>query len=262
MSDREHTLRALEDCWTSLDDLLGDLGAREWQVASLCPGWTVRDVVAHLASVEHLLVGWFPESAESPLPFERVSAFLTETAELDGPAMLGRYRELIERRRAQLGVLIDDQWATPSMTPVGPATYGRFMAIRVFDFWVHEQDIRTPLHRPGHETGLAAEMSVDEVQGSLGYIVGKKIGLPDGMGITFRLTGPVHRDLHARVEGRARLVPELASPDVVVTADSLTFVQLACGRIDPQEQIDAGRITWTGASEWGERAARNLRFTM
>jgi uncharacterized protein (TIGR03083 family) len=262
MSDRERTIRALEDCWKSLDALLGDLALEEWTVASLCPGWTVRDVVAHLASVEHLLTDWFPESAETPLPFERVAAFLAETAELDGPAMLGRYRDLVDRRRAQLGELTDEQWVTPSMTPVGPATYGRFMAIRVFDFWVHEQDIRSPLGRPGHETGPAAEMSVDEVQGALGYVVGKKIGLPDGMGITFRLTGPVRRELHARVEGRARVVPELADPDVVVTADSLTFVQLACGRIDPQEPIDAGRITWTGAPEWGERAARHLRFTM
>jgi hypothetical protein len=42
----------------------------------------------------------------------------------------------------------------------------------------------------------------------------------------------------------------------------LTFMQLACGRIDPQAQIDAGKITWTGNGELGARAARNLRFTM
>ena len=37
---------------------------------------------------------------------------------------------------------------------------------------------------------------------------------------------------------------------------------LACGRVDPQERIDAGRISWTGADEWGDKVARNLRFTM
>ena len=40
-----------------------------------------------------------------------------------------------------------------------------------------------------------------------------------------------------------------------------TFVMLAAGRIDPQEQIDAGTITWSGDAEWGERAARNLAYT-
>lgn len=262
MSDRERTMQALEDCWSSLEELLGGLRPEEWSVASLCPGWSLRDVVAHLASVEHLLVDWFPESGEAPLPFEQLAAFLAETADLDGPAVLRRYRELIDRRRAQLGALTDEQWSAPSMTPVGPATYGRFMAIRVFDFWVHEQDIRVPLDRPGHLTGPAAEMSVDEVQRSLGYIVGKKIGLPDGSGITFHLTGPVVRDLHVRVDGRAQVVQRLDHAAVEVTTDSLTFLLLACGRIDPQEPIDAGRITWTGDAEWGERAARNLRFTM
>jgi hypothetical protein len=37
---------------------------------------------------------------------------------------------------------------------------------------------------------------------------------------------------------------------------------LACGRIDPQAPIDAGAITWVGDTDLGERAARNLRFTM
>ncbi|HEY2266503.1 MAG TPA: hypothetical protein VGI96_28055 [Streptosporangiaceae bacterium] len=73
-------------------------------------------------------------------------------------------------------------------------------------------------------------MALAEVERSLGYIVGKRIGLPDGSSI--------------------------------VSTDSVTFVQLACGRIDPQAQIDAGLVRWTGDAELGSRAARNLRYTM
>ena len=47
-----------------------------------------------------------------------------------------------------------------------------------------------------------------------------------------------------------------------LSTDSVTFVQLACGRIDPQAQLDAGRVRWTGDAELGSRAARNLRYTM
>jgi hypothetical protein len=50
--------------------------------------------------------------------------------------------------------------------------------------------------------------------------------------------------------------------DVEIWTDTLTFIQLACGRIDPQEPIDLGTIHWRGDAEIGERAARNLRFTM
>jgi hypothetical protein len=49
---------------------------------------------------------------------------------------------------------------------------------------------------------------------------------------------------------------------VELTTDTVTFVQLAAGRIDPQRQIDAGLVTWTGNTELGDRAARNLRFTI
>ncbi len=38
--------------------------------------------------------------------------------------------------------------------------------------------------------------------------------------------------------------------------------QLAAGRINPQRQIDAGLVTRTGNAELGDRAARNLRFTI
>ena len=66
------------------------------------------------------------------------------------------------------------------------------------------------------------------------------------------------------MDGRAKAVDpsSLADPDVVLTADSTTFIMLACGRIDPQAKIDDGSISWSGDAEWGEHAARSLRFTM
>ena len=78
----------------------------------------------------------------------------------------------------------------------------------------------------------------------------------------FHLTGPIVRELDVLVDGRAKQVDRLENPDVEVTTDSTTFIQLACGRIDPQVRIDSGAINWKGDAELGERAARNLRFTM
>ena len=70
------------------------------------------------------------------------------------------------------------------------------------------------------------------------------------------------RTIHVAVDGRAGLVDSVDDPAFTLNADTETFVMLACGRVDPQERIDAGRISWTGDAEWGEKAARNLRFTM
>ena len=148
------------------------------------------------------------------------------------------------------------------MTPVGAGTYGRFMNIRVFDFWVHQRDITLPLGVETNDSGVHADIALDEVHGSLGYIVGKKIGLPEGMSIGFRLNGGIERDMFVNVDGRAKVVDEINSPSVELVANSTSFIMLACGRIDPEEEIRAGRISWSGNEEWGEKAARNLRFTM
>ncbi len=78
----------------------------------------------------------------------------------------------------------------------------------------------------------------------------------------FHLTGPLRRDVSVVVDGRARTVDRVEDPDVELTTDSLTFVQLASGRIDPQAQIDAGKVSWTGDAVLGDQAARNLRFTI
>ncbi|MEW5812209.1 MAG: maleylpyruvate isomerase family mycothiol-dependent enzyme [Actinomycetota bacterium] len=248
---------ALEHCYSTMEALAADLSDADWQAQSLCPDWTVRGVFDHVVSIEAVLAGWLPDSVEALPPFERAAEFIADPAPYPE-----KMHTVFEQRRRDLAGLSPADFDRPSWMPVGPGTYGRFLAIRVFDIWVHERDITTALGRPTDDGGIAAELSVDQVENSIGYIVGKKVGLPDGTSITFDLTGPVTRKLHVQVDGKARAVDHLGHPDVVVTTDSTTFVQLASGRIDPQAQIDTGRVRWTGDDELGDRAARNLRFTM
>jgi uncharacterized protein (TIGR03083 family) len=249
----------LRTVFTSFGSVVRQLSPAQWQAPSLCPAWTTQDVVIHVTTIETALLGWRP-GGESP--FEAMGAIGTELAGLGPEALAERYLTVTDQRLAELATMTDDEFDAPSVTPVGPGTYGRFMAIREFDIWVHERDIRVPLGIPGDDAGPAAEMALDEVQGSIGYIVGKKIGLPDGTGIAIELTGPVHRRILAKIDGRAAAVDELASPDVTLSMDSLTFMLLACGRIDPEDPIDDGRVTWSGDPGLGDRAARNLAFTM
>jgi uncharacterized protein (TIGR03083 family) len=248
---------ALEHCYAAFETLCADLTDDEWQAQSLCPDWTMRGVVDHVTSIEAAMVGWLPDDDTTPPPFEKAGEFLAD----DAP-YLDKVRGVYDRRRHDLAALTDADIARPSWMPVGPGTYGRFLAIRVFDFWVHERDITIPLGRATDDGGVAAELALAEVENSIGYIVGKKVGLPDGKSLTFDLTGPLARQLHVAVDGRAKRVEQLDDPDVTVTTDSTTFVMLACGRIDPQAQIDSGAIRWTGDDELGDRAARHLRFTM
>jgi len=258
-----HTMRtALELSYGAVESLAVELSEEEWATPSLCPGWTARDVMLHLASLEQVLAGWLPGNSGEPPDFARAGYFATETSVMDNATFDRRVREVFTERRSNLAELDPADLERPSWTPIGPATYGRFLELRVFDFWVHERDITTPLGRPTNDRGLCAEMTLDEVEDSLGYIVGKKVGLPDGCSIAFHLTGPLERDMYVVVDGRARGVEHLEHPQVEITTDSLTFVQLAAGRIDPDPLIAAGVVRWTGDAELGAHAARNLAFTM
>ncbi|MCC6437341.1 MAG: maleylpyruvate isomerase family mycothiol-dependent enzyme [Acidimicrobiales bacterium] len=247
-------------CFDTFTELCSSLSDAEWATPSLCPGWSVQDVAAHLAGIEKALLGW-PPSVENPPPFDTIGPYMQTARGWSGAQLLDDLRTTLTGRRAELAAMDDAAFDAPSWTPVGNATYGRFMAVRTFDFWVHEQDIRVPVGKPGHLTGGAAEMSLDEVRMSMGYIVGKRAGIPDGNSVKVVITGPISAELCAVVDGRARAVPTLEHPDATVTTDLLTFMLLACGRIDPEGPISSGAVTYAGDAALADQLARNLRFT-
>jgi uncharacterized protein (TIGR03083 family) len=253
---------SLEQCYDAIESLALRMDAPQWHAQSLCPDWDMRGVIAHLGMMERVMTGWLPEPAGDVPPLDRIGPYNDEMAALDDAAFAARIGEIFAGRRADLAALIEADLARQSWTPVGPRSYGRFLEIRIFDFWVHERDIAAPLGWPSDDSGPRAEIALGEVEGSIGYIVGKKVGLPEGASIVFHLTGPVTRDLAVVVDGRARAVDHVEHPDVELTTDTVTFIQLAAGRVDPQRLIDAGLVTWSGNAQLGERTARNLRFTI
>jgi uncharacterized protein (TIGR03083 family) len=259
MSGRTDTIEILGSALASFGDTVRGLAPDQWGAQSLCPAWTVRDVVLHVTSVEAALLGWRPGGEH---PFAGLGTIVEDLTGLDDAALLARFDELAAARLAELATMTDAEFDAPSVTPAGPGTYGRFMRIRVFDIWVHERDIRVALDLPGDDGGPAAELALDEAQSAIGYIVGKKVGMPDGTSIAIQLTGPVVRRMCAQVDGRAKEVDRIDEPTVTVTTDSLTFMLLAGGRIDPEGPIADGRITWTGDAVLGDRASRNFAFTM
>ena len=260
---RQSLIDTTEACFTEILDLCADLSDEEWTVQSLCPDWTVRQALGHAVGVEDVISGWEISSENMP-PFEKMIALTDASAGMSSDEFDARVGEIFDARRSDLAALSDEHIEQPSWTPVGVQSYGGFLAIRIFDMWVHVRDCTIPLGRATDDSGPAAEITMNQVEGSMGYIIGKKVGLPDGMSLRADITGPVERRMAVVVDGRAKAVDPgtLESPDVVLAADSTTFIMLACGRIDPQSKIDDGSISWSGDAHWGEHAARSLRFTM
>jgi uncharacterized protein (TIGR03083 family) len=267
---REAVVSNLDEEWTALGELLGSLSPADWRIPSVLPGWTVQDVVAHMIGTESWLDGQNPpEPGMDPMDLAHVHNEVAARNECwvlalrpHSPGqMLDRFRAITERRLGVLRDLTDEEFYRHAWTPAGEDTYARFMRIRLFDCWLHEQDIRATLHRPGHDGGPCAEMALDEVSGAVGFLIGKRAAAPSGSAVTLRLTGPVQRDFHVEVNGRATVVDELSRPATVSLAmSSNLFTRLTGGRVDPDAHL--GEIEISGDRELGDRISRSLSFTI
>jgi uncharacterized protein (TIGR03083 family) len=180
----------------------------------------------------------------------------------ESPAqVLDRFREITAIRRKALEGMSEAEFDAPSWTPAGQRTYGRFMRIRVFDCWMHEQDIREAVAIPGNDAGPCAETALSEVGDALGYIVGKRAGAPDGATVTLELTGPTHATWHVAVDGRATVVAELPGPaTATVRLSSNLFARLAGGRVPVADRL--AEVDFAGDADLGRRVVHALPFTI
>lgn len=122
-------------------DLLTSLREEQWDADSLCEGWTVRDVVAHVLSFEDLT----KLQAIKLVIGARIRRVPANTAAMD-PYRRSTAIELTRRMRSHL-------------TPTG-LTAGFKGGIALADGMIHQQDIRRPL-------GIARHIPADRVTAAL-----------------------------------------------------------------------------------------------
>jgi uncharacterized protein (TIGR03083 family) len=135
--------QAIDDQRRSLADLLDDLSAPEWEIPSLCVGWRVRDVAAHLtlaqAGVLPALV-WMVRARGDFNRMVRDSAI--RQAELP-----------VERYAVLLRGMVGSRKKVPGVTYLEP----------LLDILVHGQDIAVPLGRPRSMPAEAAAAAATRV---------------------------------------------------------------------------------------------------
>lgn len=272
--DKSDVLAGLFAMWDDISTLLDGLTEADWQGASPLPGWDVKALVAHMIGTESFLAG-----VPAPQPDIDVSALEHVRNDIgvmnecwvrylsgeSGADVLARFNDVTADRRKALTGMSDEEWDAVTLTPVGPESYGRFMRVRVFDCWMHEQDIRAALRRPSSDDqlrGPAAEFSLDEIAATMGYVVGKRAKAPAGSRVLFELTGPVSRSIRVSVDGRAQLVDDFGGqePTVTIRLDGLQFTRLAGGR--PMCPTRAQDVELDGDKEVGAQVIEHLNFVI
>ncbi|BBZ48973.1 maleylpyruvate isomerase family mycothiol-dependent enzyme [Mycobacterium heidelbergense] len=272
--DKSEVLAGLFAVWDAIDALLDGLPETGWRAATPLPAWDVKAVVAHMIGTESFLAG-----VAAPDPDIDVSAldhvrndvgvmnecWVRHLSGEPGAGVLERFRAVTSDRRAALTGLSDEEWNAVTPTPVGPDSYGRFMRVRVFDCWMHEQDVREALSRPssdGELDGIASRLALDEIAATIGYVVGKLAKAPDGARILFELTGPLARSVRVGVDGRARLVDDFGGlePTASIRLDGLQFTRLSGGR--PMSPARSQDVELGGDKELASQVVEHLNFVI
>jgi uncharacterized protein (TIGR03083 family) len=262
--DRDQAVAVLDEQFDAVVALAEGLAPGEWDLPTACPAWSVKDNVAHVIGIEAMLLGRPTPEVALPEDLPHVRNDLGRVNEQWIASYRGRsttdvladLRAVIAERRAALAGMDQADFDAESVTPAGPDSYGRFMRVRVMDMWMHEQDIREAVGRPGHEDGQAPQAALDELTAALGYVVGKRAGAPPGSRVRFELTGPMARRVDVEVGDRARVVDALAGdPTVTLTLPGHVFARLCGGR-----GADPAAVEVDGDTALGEAIVTHLGF--
>lgn len=240
--------RALVETWSATAGdaigLVSTLTEDEALASTDLPGWTVHDIVAHLAHLESELAGDAPVLADdTEIPVDaRDDAFRAYTergvaARRHRPTsdLVADLQSAVDRLRQTLAM--DDPAPPPESFPRPGATWERLLRDRVFDYWMHEQDIRRAIGREGGWDTAGALHTIATFRAAVPYVVGKKVRPPAGTVVALTVEGDAWTDTVAvRVDddGRARIADEVPmAPDVGLTMTVQDFVLAGGGRRDP-----------------------------
>jgi uncharacterized protein (TIGR03083 family) len=141
--ERDQVWQVIDRERLSLADLLDELSAPEWESPSLCAGWRVRDVAAHLTLSQ---IGLFPAVVAVVRARGNFNRMVHDTAVRQARLPV---REYAPRLRAMAG----SRRKAPGVSHLEP----------LIDVLVHGQDIAIPLGRARLMPAEAAMAAVDRV---------------------------------------------------------------------------------------------------
>jgi uncharacterized protein (TIGR03083 family) len=266
LTEAAEIVATLTATWRALSDVGAGLSEPQWKAPSDLPGWSVQDILSHVIGIERFLEGL---PAADPLPGESpayVHNFIGELNEREvaarrarlGDEVLAEWDDLRAVRERTFAAADDAYFDQPMQTPTGPGTMTDFLATRIVDCWVHEQDMRRALHLPPTLSGPAAEHSIARLTGSLPMVVGKRAACPEGAAVAIVLSGPIERRLVCEVTGaRAAFVESPSAPPLAtISLDTECYVLLATGRRAPAAVAD--RVAAGGDAELSARVLAGL----
>jgi uncharacterized protein (TIGR03083 family) len=273
MSDAERLQEFIDIWWVVVAEnvaLLRDLDPEDWAKPTDLPGWNVRYVAAHLAHLESELAGnpqpHAPEVPEAPHIKGPMNVF-TES----GPLARADWStdEIIAEIESSAAKRHEALLAMMPLDPTAPGdgfagaigwTWSTLLSNRPLDQWMHEQDIRRAVDRPGGLEGAGGAHALRVFSRSLPFVLGKRIGAPGGTTVVLDVSGEHPATLVATIGDDGRGMALGSAPDDPtsrIAMDFETFIILSGGRRTP-EQVTT---TVTGDTDLAHAVLENLAVT-
>lgn len=146
--------------------LLGDLSAADWEAPTVCPGWSVKDVAAHLLGDDIGRLSWGRDGYVNPafaagLDIATLPGLVAAIDRQNAVWVTGMRRispRLLIELLAMTGELTEAYFSSLDMTALGmpvdwagpePAPVWLDVAREYTERWVHQQHIRDAVAKPG-----------------------------------------------------------------------------------------------------------------
>lgn len=238
-----HLVDVWEQAAADVVALLRSLDADDWPRPTDLPGWDVRAVAAHLAHLESELAGNPQQQVEVP-EAPHVRGLMGQFTEAGPIARAGWSTEAIVDElessvAARLAALRADPPTDASALAPGFAgligwSWQTLLSNRPLDLWVHEQDLRRAVARPGGLDSPAAAHVVGVFARALPFVLGKRAGAAPGQSVRLVVTGEQPLDVAAVVgpDGRGARCDVPEAPTATLEMDTETFVVRCSGRRD------------------------------
>ena len=258
------TIDAINGCCLRIEALCTGLDDDGWHRPTALPAWDVKDVVAHLGSLDAMFLGR-DEPAHEPSVMDHVRNPLGELNERlvdrrrawTGAQVLAEFRDATRERLEQLAAMDETELAQEVPSPRGGLVpLGSFVGTRLWDFVVHELDIAEAL---GADLDVAVDAPsgrrvLDEMLMLLPRGVAKG-GAPEGVTVALHIGPPLPRTASARVEsGRGVSAdPGAGEAALHLRASPAVFLRVATGRRDAAAAIAKGDVGVDGDTELAAR---------
>jgi uncharacterized protein (TIGR03084 family) len=207
-----------------LEDLLAGLSPEQWAQPSAAAGWTITDVVVHLAQTEEAVAASLASDAQADL-WHRDGA-LDDAVDAAVRAQAAPPQEVLHRwrvaRRASVAALrqADPQRRVPwAATPLKPTVLA---TTRLAEHWAHGLDIAGPLGLPFPDTDRLRHIAW------LGHRT-----LP----YAFSVEGEQPHDVHCALTGPDGSVWEFGPQDAdsVIRGPAGDFCRVGARRLTPDQ---------------------------